>query len=61
VAVEASGTGFERRRRGHAARPSARRRLAEPPGAFLTVRAGVAHHLIQKRRLRVLELDRISA
>lgn len=32
------------------------------PGLFLTLRAGLAHHLIQKRHvLRVLELERIPA
>jgi hypothetical protein len=63
VAVDAGGTRFE----GDVVvdMPPGLQRVADwlnAPGAFLTVRAGLAHHLIQKRHvLRVLELDRVSA
>jgi len=63
VAVDAVGTRFE----GDVVvdMPPGHQRVADwlnAPGAFLTVRAGLAHHLIQKRHvLRVMELDRISA
>lgn len=63
VAVDAGGVRFE----GDVVvdMPPGHQRVADwlnAPGAFLTVRAGVAHHLIQKRHvLRVLELDRFSA
>jgi hypothetical protein len=63
VAVDAIGMRFE----GDVVvdMPPGHQRVADwlnAPGAFLTVRAGIAHHLIQKRHvLRVLELERVSA
>lgn len=63
IAVEAGGTRFE----GDIVvdMPMGHQRVADwlnAPGPFITVRAGTAHHLIQKRHVhRVLELDRVPA
>ncbi len=63
VAVEAGGTRFE----GDVLvdMPPGHQRVADwlnAPAAFITVRAGSAHHLIQKRHVtRVVELCRLSS
>jgi hypothetical protein len=63
IAVEAGGTRFE----GDVLvdMPPGHQRVADwlnAPAAFFTVRAGSAHHLIQKRHVtRVVELRRVSS
>ena len=59
IAVEAAGERYE----GEVVvdMPPGHQRVADwlnAPGAFITVRSGAAHHLIQKRHVtRVMELD----